>query len=123
MTPLEAIVWSFAAVGWMLDWASTVWPNKELPESNPFVIRHFGRFPDPLRFGVAKVTSLVAFYVLYLVAEFLIQAVEWVPDHLYRVPTVLLAPLLVGIVGWYAFFHNFRRHLETRTKSNSESME
>ncbi|WP_152436313.1 hypothetical protein [Halosimplex carlsbadense] len=114
MASLEVLIWSFAATGWTLDWASTVWPNQDISEKNPFVRNHFGEFPDPIRFGVAKAASLILFYILYLIGELLIKASDTVPNYLYDVPTVLLAPLLIGIIGWYAFFHNLRLHLESK---------
>ncbi|MDS0260765.1 hypothetical protein NDI56_15260 [Haloarcula sp. S1CR25-12] len=113
MSDLEIWVWGFAAVGWMLDWATTVWPDEELPERNPYVVNHFGEHPGPLPFGLAKVAGLGVLGLSYLVAEYLLGMYSYLPSVYAGVKTALIIPGVVAILGLYAFVHNTRLHLQT----------
>jgi|GEM_PF-5404144 hypothetical protein len=113
MSSLEIWVWGFATAGWMLDWATTVWPNEELPEKNPYVVNLFGEHPRPLPFGLAKLAGLGLIGLLYLFAEHLFQSYSYLPSVYHGLNTALLIPGVVAILGLYAFVHNTRLHLQT----------
>ncbi|MFQ3294029.1 MAG: hypothetical protein ACI8VE_001097 [Natrialbaceae archaeon] len=113
MELIEWIVWLVASIGWMLDWASTVWPNEELPEQNPFVIQLFGEYPGPVIFGLGKAVGLVIAGVLYIIANNLFHSYSYLPTSLIGINTILFIPSTIGIVGWHGFLHNLRPHIFT----------
>ena len=113
MNVLEIVTWTLASVGWMGDWATTVWPKEDMPEQNPFVRSLFGAYPKPLHFGVGKIIGLVFAMALYVFAKILIPATRPVPNTVLSVPTVLLIPLAIGVIGWHGCIHNLRLHLQT----------
>lgn len=113
MDQVSVIAWLFAITGWVLDWLSTVWPNDQFREKNPFVVRHFGRQPRPVPFGLAKVGSLVVIGALYLALESLLAMEPGLPASLYGLSLALTLPAIVGVLGWYAFVHNLRLHIRT----------
>ncbi len=114
MGRVAVLVWLFVVSGWLLDWLSTVWPNPRLPEQNPFVRHYFGRYPDPLRFGLAKGASLAVFYVLTVTVRSLLQSSSSVPSVAFGVDLTLSLPAFVGVLGWVAFVHNVRLHVHAR---------
>jgi len=113
MSELEVWVWGFATVGWMLDWATTVWPNEALHERNPYVVTHFGEHPGPLAFGLAKVAGLGVLGLSYLVAEHLLGSYSYLPSVYAGVKIALVVPGTVAVVGLCAFVHNTRLHLRS----------
>jgi hypothetical protein len=102
------LVWLFAATGWLGDWLSTVWPDEQFIETNPFVVRWFGERPDPLTFGIAKVGSLAVFVLLSVVLDGLIRGDDAIPNALFGLDTALVLPVFVGVLGWVATAHNCR---------------
>jgi hypothetical protein len=102
------LVWLFATTGWLGDWLTTVWPDEQFVEQNPFVVRWFGDRPDPLAFGLAKVGSLALFLVLTVALDTLIRRDDAIPDVLFGLDTALLLPVFVGVLGWAATVHNCR---------------
>lgn len=105
---MEIVVWLVAGTGWMLDWASTVWPNEEIPEQNPYVVKLFGKHPDPLRFGLGKLTGLVIAGILYCFYDMLSTSFDYLPVYLFDLKVALLIPILIGLAGWHGFIHNLR---------------
>jgi hypothetical protein len=108
MDPIPILTWLFAISGWLLDWLSTVWPNDRFVEGNPFVVRYFGEQPDPLRFGLAKVGTLVVFAGLSLCLDWLLRSEPTLPRTVSGVSVGLVVPAFVGMVGWGATVHNIR---------------
>lgn len=106
MNPVEISVWIVAATGWMLDWATTVWPDEDHPEQNPYVVDVFGEYPHPVKFGVAKGAGLVLAVILYRVANQLLISYRYFPESVYGIDSVLLIPSAIGLFGWHGAIHN-----------------
>jgi hypothetical protein len=113
MDQLSTIAWLFAVSGWLLDWLSTVWPNDQFREKNPFVVRYFGPQPRPLPFGIAKVASLVVIGGLYVFLRAVLRMETSVTASQYSGTIALMLPAVVGLLGWYATVHNLRLHIRT----------
>jgi hypothetical protein len=105
---LEVGLWLIASLGWFLDWVSTVWPNRELPEQNPFVVKLFGKFPNPLFFGIGKAAGLIITVLLYAYSNYLLQSYDYLPVSLFNLNPSLLIPVVIGVIGWHGFLHNLR---------------
>lgn len=113
---ITAGIWVFATAGWLLDWLSTVWPSGAVVERNPLVVGQFGRRPDPRWFGLAKLASLVAFFILFRLLDVLVSLDGAVPATVAGLRTALFLPLGVGVLGWGVSLHNLRVHWQARQK-------
>ena len=107
MDYLGVSLWAVAGIGWMGDWVTTVYPDEDYPEKNPFVVKHFGQFPSPIWFGMAKVASLAVMYLLSNLLNWFLVGTSILPASIFGYPIVYLVPLVIGGIGWHATLHNF----------------
>lgn len=102
---LEDIILLFVFLGWVLDGVSTIWPNENVPETNPYVVRNFGRFPG-YRFLLVKIVSALLLLSLYPILSILIESTSAIPSTIYVFQSAVLPYIVILISIWYAVANN-----------------
>jgi hypothetical protein len=98
MNSFETIILLFVFLGWFGDAISTVIPNKDLPEKNPFIVKRFGEHPGS-KVLIIKILAAIAPIIIHLAFRPFFTS-----NHI-----LFLLPIYIifGTYGWYLALNNF----------------